>query len=193
MAMHQALESYWTGKPVTLSEDSAEMEKTREAAEEMTQRAASRLGDARPASVNVHMVNGFTVRELIDASRDADLVVVGWRGGGGFRPAHDGLGEQPGRPSRRVSGCRPARVRADPPRKTIRTTITITPANRASDGVAPALWTNSAGHALVDHAWRQAAPMWPSPAGGGLNRAWARARGADVLLAGPAVCLTAGA
>ena len=92
MAMHQALESYRTGKPVTLSEDSGEMEKTREAAEEktreaaeeMTQRAASRLGDARPASVNVHMVNGFTVRELIDASRDADLVVVGWRGGGGL-------------------------------------------------------------------------------------------------------------
>lgn len=153
------------------SEDSGEMEKTREAAEEMTQRAASRLGDARPASVNVHMVNGFAARELIDASRDADLVVVGWRGGGGFRPADDGLGEQPGRPSRRVSGCRPARVRADPPRKTIRTTITITPANRASDGVAPALWTNSAGHALVDHAWGQAAPMWPSPAGGGLSRA----------------------
>jgi nucleotide-binding universal stress UspA family protein len=76
MAMHQALKGYWTGKPVTLSEDSAEIE--------MTQKAASRLGDARPVSVDVHMVNGFAAEELIDASRDADLVVVGWRGGGGF-------------------------------------------------------------------------------------------------------------
>ena len=50
----------------------------------MTQKAASRLGDARPASVNVRMVNGFAGKELIDASHDADLVVVGSRGGGGF-------------------------------------------------------------------------------------------------------------
>ena len=71
-------------KPITLSEDSAEIEMTREAAEEMTQKAASRLGDARPASVNMHMVNGFAAKELIDASHDADLVVVGSRGGGGF-------------------------------------------------------------------------------------------------------------
>jgi len=84
MAVHQALKGYWTGKPVTLSEDSTEIEMTRQAAEEMTQKAASRLGDARPVSVNVHMVNGFAAEELIDASRDADLVVVGWRGGGGF-------------------------------------------------------------------------------------------------------------
>jgi len=84
LAVHQALKSYWTGKPVTLSEDSAEIAKTREAAEQMTQRAASRLGDARPASVNVHMVDGFPAEELIDASHDADLVVVGSRGGGGF-------------------------------------------------------------------------------------------------------------
>jgi nucleotide-binding universal stress UspA family protein len=84
MAVHEAMKSYWTGKPVTLADDSAEIEKTREAAEEMTQKAASRLGDARPASVNVHMVNGFAAKELIDASRDADLVVVGSRGGGGF-------------------------------------------------------------------------------------------------------------
>jgi len=84
IAVHQAMKSYWTSKPVTLSEDSPAIEKTREAAEEMTRRAASRLGDARPASVNVHTVNGFAAKELIDASHDADLVVVGSRGGGGF-------------------------------------------------------------------------------------------------------------
>lgn len=50
----------------------------------MTQRAASRLDDAGPASVTVHAVNGFVVKELVDASQDADLVVVGARGGSGF-------------------------------------------------------------------------------------------------------------
>jgi len=83
IAVHEAMKSYWTGKPVTLADDSAAIEKTREAAEEMTQKAVGRLGDARPASVNVQMVNGFAAKELIDASHDADLVVVGSRGGGG--------------------------------------------------------------------------------------------------------------
>lgn len=49
----------------------------------MTHKAASRLGDAGPASVNVHAVNGFVVKELVDASHDADLVVLASRGGSG--------------------------------------------------------------------------------------------------------------
>ena len=36
------------------------------------------------ASPAVHAVNGFVVKELVDASQDADLVVVGARGGSGF-------------------------------------------------------------------------------------------------------------
>jgi nucleotide-binding universal stress UspA family protein len=50
----------------------------------MTNKAASQLGAAQPASVNVRALSGFVVRELVDASQDADLVVVGSRGGGGF-------------------------------------------------------------------------------------------------------------
>ena len=30
------------------------------------------------------LVNGFVVKELVDASHDADLVVLGTRSGGGF-------------------------------------------------------------------------------------------------------------
>jgi nucleotide-binding universal stress UspA family protein len=50
----------------------------------MTQRAAGRLGEAAPATVTVRALNGFVVQELVDASHDADLVVVGSRAGGGF-------------------------------------------------------------------------------------------------------------
>jgi nucleotide-binding universal stress UspA family protein len=40
--------------------------------------------EARPASATVRAVTGFAASELIDASKDSDLLVVGSRGGGGF-------------------------------------------------------------------------------------------------------------
>jgi nucleotide-binding universal stress UspA family protein len=84
MAVHEVAKSYWGGIPVIGPADEPLLEKLRQAAEEMTQKAAGRLGDAGPASVNVRAVNGFVVKELVDASQDADLIVIGTRGGGGF-------------------------------------------------------------------------------------------------------------
>jgi nucleotide-binding universal stress UspA family protein len=62
--------------------DQPEEEKARHAAEEAVSKAASRLGDARPASVTVRAVSGIPAQELINASHGADLLVVGSRGGG---------------------------------------------------------------------------------------------------------------
>jgi nucleotide-binding universal stress UspA family protein len=76
--------SGWTGVPVTLPQDSADLEKARHAAEEMTLKVLSQLGEAQPASVTIRAVSGFPATELIEASRDADLLVVGSRGAGGF-------------------------------------------------------------------------------------------------------------
>ena len=84
IAVHEVPKSYWGGIPVKGPADEWVIGDLRNAVQEMTQRAASRLGDARPASVTVHAVNGFVVKELVDASQDADLVVVGARGGSGF-------------------------------------------------------------------------------------------------------------
>jgi nucleotide-binding universal stress UspA family protein len=84
IAVHEVPKSYWGGIPVIGPADEALLANLRQAAEEMTQRAASRLGDAGPASVTVRAVSGFVVKELVDASQDADLVVVGARGVGGF-------------------------------------------------------------------------------------------------------------
>lgn len=76
--------SPWTGNPTVLAQDPAELAKLREAAEEMTVKVTSQLDSTRPASVTVRAINGFPAKELIDASRDADLMVVGSRGAGGF-------------------------------------------------------------------------------------------------------------
>ena len=84
ITVHEVPKSYWGGIPVIGPADGPLLEKMRHAAEEMAQKAASRLGGARPASVIVHAVNGFVVKELVDASQDADLVVVGVRSSSGF-------------------------------------------------------------------------------------------------------------
>jgi hypothetical protein len=47
-------------------------------------KAAAQLGESRPASVTLHAANGFPAEELINASRNAELLVVGSRGAGGF-------------------------------------------------------------------------------------------------------------
>jgi nucleotide-binding universal stress UspA family protein len=76
--------SGWTGNPMILPWDQPALEKARQAVEEAVAKAATQLGESQPASVTVRALNGFAAKELIEASRDADLLVVGSRGGGGF-------------------------------------------------------------------------------------------------------------
>ena len=42
------------------------------------------LGGPRPPSVTVKAVNGFPVEVLVEAGKDADMIVLGSRGTGGF-------------------------------------------------------------------------------------------------------------
>jgi nucleotide-binding universal stress UspA family protein len=77
--------SAWTGAPIRSEADEAGREHARQAAQEATDKAVGQLtGEARPASVTVHAVSGNAAEELISASSDADMVVVGSRGAGGF-------------------------------------------------------------------------------------------------------------
>jgi nucleotide-binding universal stress UspA family protein len=85
LTVHQVVGSAWTGNPVVTAGDRPEEVKARQAAEEAVNEVIGKLGDAKPPSVTVRAVSGFPARELVDASQDADLVVVGSRGGGGFR------------------------------------------------------------------------------------------------------------
>jgi nucleotide-binding universal stress UspA family protein len=84
MMVHLVPMSGWTGRPITLPADAAELEKARQTANELILKVTSQLGDAQPASVKVTVLNGFPAQNLIEASRDCDLIVVGSRGSGGF-------------------------------------------------------------------------------------------------------------
>ena len=84
LAVHEVAAGHWTGHPVIYPADQPELEKMRQAVQEMTQKAVSQAGEPGPASVTVRAVSGLPAAELIDASGEADLIVVGARGGGGF-------------------------------------------------------------------------------------------------------------
>jgi nucleotide-binding universal stress UspA family protein len=83
LAVHQVAGSYWTRSPIIFPADLPDQEKSRQAAEEAVSQTAARLGIAS-ALVTVQAVSGLPAQLLIDASKDADLVVIGRRGGGGF-------------------------------------------------------------------------------------------------------------
>jgi nucleotide-binding universal stress UspA family protein len=83
ITVHQVASSPWTGSSIVYPEDKPEQEKARKAAEEEVSKISGRL-DSAPPSVTVNAVNGQAAKALIDASGDADLLVVGARGAGGF-------------------------------------------------------------------------------------------------------------
>ncbi|HUL27590.1 MAG TPA: universal stress protein [Streptosporangiaceae bacterium] len=84
LTVHEVAISGWTGRPVELPADTPVLAQARQAAGDAAAKAAAQLGEVTPVPVTVQAVNGFAAHELIKASRDADLLVVGSRGGGGF-------------------------------------------------------------------------------------------------------------
>lgn len=89
LTIHEAAVSAWTGNPITYGEDRAAEEKAQQAAREAVDKAISQLG-VRPDSTTVRAVSGAPAQALIEASQDADLVVVGSRGAGGFASLQTG-------------------------------------------------------------------------------------------------------
>ena len=84
LAVHEAVRGYFSG-PTSYAHDPEQTEKTSAAAKAETEQVLATLSeDDRPESVTVHGVHGFPVEELLKASHDADLIVVGSRGAGGF-------------------------------------------------------------------------------------------------------------
>lgn len=94
LTVHEVAHSFWTHHPVPVPVDDELLASARKAATGLADKAATGLHDGRPASVTVSAVNGFAAKELIDASKDADLIVVGASGGAliGGLAAHAPLG-----------------------------------------------------------------------------------------------------
>jgi nucleotide-binding universal stress UspA family protein len=84
LTVSQALVGYGGG-PVLSPGDSELAEKARDAAQEETEKVLEETGsDSRPQSVTVQAVTGLPAEELISASAEADMIIVGSRGAGGF-------------------------------------------------------------------------------------------------------------
>jgi len=84
LVVHEVVASAWTGNPIVYPEDRPDEEKARQGAQEAVNKIISGMAGAKPESVTVRAVSGMPANALIEASRDADLVVVGSRGAGGF-------------------------------------------------------------------------------------------------------------
>ena len=66
-----------------LPDNSHDPELARKAVQEFVDKVANEIGETGP-EVTVSVSTGDPTEELVKASRDADMLVVGSRGGGGF-------------------------------------------------------------------------------------------------------------
>ncbi len=83
LSVYRPIVTYWGGA-VLLPQDPSVANRAQDEAREATEKALALSGDERPSHVTVEAIVGLATEELISASKDADLVVVGARGTGGF-------------------------------------------------------------------------------------------------------------
>lgn len=84
LAVHPVAKSMWTRTPIIYPADASDVDKARAAARESVDKLASQIVASERPAVTVDAVNGVPAEELIKAAEDADLLVVGARGSGGF-------------------------------------------------------------------------------------------------------------
>ncbi len=80
-SVRPATEIYWP-MPI-LPEEGGDLELARMAVRQWVDKVANEIGERVP-EVTVNVVTGDPAEELIKASYDADMIVVGSRGSGGF-------------------------------------------------------------------------------------------------------------
>jgi nucleotide-binding universal stress UspA family protein len=85
LTVYQPVVGYWAA-PVPYMPDPDLAGQTAETAEQETEATLDKLGpESRPASVSVRAVAGLPAEEIMLAAADADMIVVGSRGSGGFK------------------------------------------------------------------------------------------------------------
>jgi nucleotide-binding universal stress UspA family protein len=83
LTVHEAVRGYY-GHMTAYPDDPDRTEEARKAAQAESDKVLAGLAGPRPDSVTVKAVHGYPVGELIDAGKDADMIVLGSRGAGGF-------------------------------------------------------------------------------------------------------------
>jgi nucleotide-binding universal stress UspA family protein len=83
MTVYELIRGYFGGM-VEFPGDHILAEKARQVVRAEVDSVANALGDSAPASVTVRVASGSVVEELVNAAKDADMLVVGSRGAGGF-------------------------------------------------------------------------------------------------------------
>jgi nucleotide-binding universal stress UspA family protein len=85
LTVQATLIGYW-GSPVLYPGDEDLVEHGRKRAQEETDSVLEKIGvELRPSSVTVRSVIGLPAEALLEAAADADMLVVGSRGAGGFK------------------------------------------------------------------------------------------------------------
>jgi nucleotide-binding universal stress UspA family protein len=85
LAVEQAVTGFW-GAPVVYPGDEDLTEHARKMAQDEADVAVGKLAaEARPPEVTVLAVAGIPAEEILGVASDADMIVVGSRGAGGFK------------------------------------------------------------------------------------------------------------
>ena len=83
ITVHEVAVGY-RGSAITYPEDYALADRARCLAQDEADKMLAGLAGPRPESVTVEAMSGVPAEELITSSRNADLIILGWRGAGGF-------------------------------------------------------------------------------------------------------------
>ena len=84
MTVHALIRGYFSGGMVEFPTDHDLAEKAGKVVQADVDAAVKDLGGSAPESVTVRVASGSVVEELVNAAKDADMLVVGSRGAGGF-------------------------------------------------------------------------------------------------------------
>jgi nucleotide-binding universal stress UspA family protein len=83
IAVYQTAANFW-GSASAYPEDPDPAEHARKSAQAQADDALGSSGGPRPVSVTVRVASGTPADELLSSAGDADMIVVGSRGAGGF-------------------------------------------------------------------------------------------------------------
>ncbi len=84
IAVHELMASSWMGRGVMYADENELAERVGRLARQQVDEILAKLGESSSELVAVRAISGSPAEELVTASKDADMIVMGSRGAGGF-------------------------------------------------------------------------------------------------------------